>query len=293
MTRGMRAALVAIACGALAGIPALARAQQQDPLTGTVTAKDVGTMGDGRFSVNNGDATTLTVATGATVTFAYPDPQGASFHNVHFDSAQPASCHQDSGVNLGAVPPLPAGPAPHGWSGTCTFSAAGSYPFHCDLHADMTGTIVVRDPAAATPTPSPGATPTPPPGGPYATPTPTPTADPLQPTLRGAVKLAAHQRGTHVRGSVKVQVARSRLEVALSAKRSALTGGHSTMLVRVGRRRTTASRAGRVAFSVPLTRTGRAALAKLRRLPLTVTVSLTPPGGRKLSRTLHTTLSPG
>jgi hypothetical protein len=88
-----------------------------------------------------------------------------------------------------------------------------------------------------------------------------------------------------------VQVARSRLEVALAAKRSAVTGGHSAKLVRVGRWRRTPSRAGRVAFSVPLTATGRAALAKRRRLPLTVVVSLTPPGGRKLTRTVHTTLS--
>lgn len=285
MNRGTRAALVALACGALAGIPALARAQQQDPLSGTVTAKDVGTMGDGRFSVNDTNSTTLTVATGATVTFAYPD--GASFHNVHFDSAQPASCRQDSGANLGPVPPLPAGPAPHGWSGSCTFSAAGSYPFKCDLHADMTGTIVVRDPAAATATPSPGATPTPTPGGnPY--PTPTPTADPPQSTLRGAVRLAARQKGTRVRGSVQVKAARSRLEVAVSAR----LPGHSRA-TRVGRWRKTVSRAGRAAFVVPLSAKARSALRKRHRLRLTVAVALTPPGGHKLTRTLHTTLRRG
>ncbi len=286
MNRGTRAALVALGCGALAGIPALARAQQQDPLSGTVTAKDVGTMGDGRFSVNDTDATTLNVATGATVTFEYRDG-GASFHNVHFESAQPASCRQTKGANLGAVPPLPAGPAPAGWSGTCTFTAAGSYPFHCDLHADMTGTIVVRDPVAATPTPPPGATPTPTPGGnPY--PTPTPTAAPPQSTLRGAVKLASRQTGTRVRGSVQVKAARSRLEVSVSAR----LPGHRKP-ARVGHARKTVSKAGRAAFAVPLSAKARGALRKRHRLRLAVTVALTPPGAHKLSRTLHTTLRRG
>jgi len=284
MTRGMRGALVVIACGALAGIPAFARAQQQDPDTGSVVAQDVG-ANSGRWVINGDDnATTVTIATGGTVSFSYPS--GASNHNVAFSHAQPTSCS-----HLPTNPFIDGGP---GWSGSCRFDKAGSYEFVCSVHPTvMIGTVVVKDqPAAtATATPPPGATPTPPPGNPYAT--PTPTADPPQPTLRGAVKLAARQRGTHVRGSIRAQVKRARLEVALSVQRSALTGGHSGKLVRVGRWRRTASRAGRVAFSVPLTTTGRAALAKLRRLPLTVTVSLTPPGGRRLTRTLHTTLRPG
>lgn len=288
MNRGTRAALVALACGALAGVPALARAQQ-DPLTGTVTAKDVGTLGDGRFSVNDGDATTLTVATGGTVTFEYRDG-GASFHNVDFASAQPASCRQTQGAVLGAVPPLPAAPARAGWSGTCTFTAAGNYPFHCDLHADMTGTIVVRDQAGATPTPPPGATPTPTPtsvpGYPYPTPAPTPRA--VQSTLRGAIKLASRQTGTRVRGSVQVKAARSRLEVAVSAR----LPGHKKA-ARVGHSRKTVSRAGRAAFAVRLSAKARRALRARHRLRLTVAVALTPPGGHRLSRTLHTTLRPG
>jgi plastocyanin len=280
MNRGTRGALVAIACGALAGIPALARAQQQDPDTGTVMAQDVNGIASGRWVVN-GDpsATTVTIATGGTVDFSYPS--GASHHNVSFTHAQPASCS-----GLPANPFANGGP---GWSGSCRFDHAGTYEFVCSVHPyDMIGTVVVKDQPAATATP--GATPTPA-GGPYAT--PTPTADPPPATLRGAVKLAAHQRGTHVRGSVRVRSARSRVEVALAVRRSALTGGHSTKLVRVGRWHKTASRAARVAFSVPLTTTGRAALAKLGKLPLTVTVRLTAPGGHKASRTLHTTLRPG
>jgi hypothetical protein len=156
----------------------------------------------------------------------------------------------------------------------------------------MTGTVDVT--AAPTPTPTtPGATPTPTPVNPYPTPAPTPTAAPTQTTLRGAVKLASRQKGTRVRGSVNVKAAHSRLEVVLSARRSKLTGGHSRRPVRVGRSHRTASRAGRVRFSVRLSRTGRAALAKLRRLPLTVTVSLKPPHGHKLTRRFHVTLRSG
>jgi plastocyanin len=279
----IRGTLAALACGALIGIPALARAQAQDPLTGEVTAQDV--AGSHRFSVNATDASMLTVATGATVTFDYPS--GSSFHNVDFDSAQPASCRQTAPTASGAVPPLPADPAGPGWSGTCTFTAPGTYAFHCDLHLNMTGTIVVRNQPAQTATP----TPTPSPG---ATPTPTPTAAPLpgqpQSTLKGAVKLAGRQKGTRVRGSVRVAAAPARLEVVLRVPRSQLSGGHSRRLVRAGRSVRTATRAGSLAFSVPLTAKARAALRKRHRLSLTVTVALTPPGGPELTRSLHTTL---
>jgi hypothetical protein len=149
----------------------------------------------------------------------------------------------------------------------------------------MTGTIVVRDQAAATPTPTPtlGATPTP---------TPTPTATPVaaQPQSTLKVRLAHRQKGTRVRGSANVQAALSRLEVALWVRRSKLSGGHSRKLVRVGRSVRTVTTAGSIAFSVPLTARARAALRKRHRLPVIVTVSLTPPGSPKITRSVHTTL---
>jgi plastocyanin len=37
-------------------------------------------------------------------------------------------------------------------SGAVTFQAAGTYPYHCTIHPDMTGTVVVQ--AAATPVPT-------------------------------------------------------------------------------------------------------------------------------------------
>jgi hypothetical protein len=283
MNRGTRAALVALACSALAGIPALARAQQQDP-AGAFAARDLPDPpnGPGGHWDANGDAasSSLAITTGGRVAFSYP-AGGTSHHTVIFTSNQSPTC---TGL------PAPGNPFVNGrpgWSGSCRFDSPGTYTFVCELHPAMTGKVTVSDPATPTPTPPPGATPTPTPGGnPY--PTPTPTADPPQSTLRGAVKLAARQKGTRVRGSVQVKAARSRLEVAVSAR----LPGHSRA-ARVGRWRKTVSRAGRAAFVVPLSAKARGALRKRHRLRLTVAVALTPPGGHKLTRTLHTTLRRG
>lgn len=67
-----------------------------------------------------------------------------------------------------------------------TFETPGTYPYHCQLHPFMKGTVVVTGgsgtptpTAASTPTPRPTATPTPTPTPrPSATPTPSPTATP-------------------------------------------------------------------------------------------------------------------
>jgi hypothetical protein len=264
----MRAALVAAACGALVGIPALARAQQQQgpPSSGRFTAHDLNGFASGYWTADDGQDTSLTIATGGTVTFTYPDG-GMSFHNVRFQGAQP-TC---TGL------PAQAQAAP--WSGSCTFDHAGTYPFVCSLHMDMTGTVVVADPVAATPTPGGGGYPTP-------TPTPVPTATPApQSTLK--VTLAPRQRGTHVRGSVQVQSAHTRVAVTATAQ---LTGRRP---VRVGGWLKRSAPAGRVAFSVPLTARARHALARAHRLAVTVRVALTPPGGHSLSRVVRTTVRPG
>jgi plastocyanin len=259
----MRAALAAAACTALVGIPALARAQQS---TGSIEAHDAGYSGT--WDANGTGTSTLTVAPGATVTFSYPS--GASLHNVVFRDAQPASCS--------GLPPAdqPRGP---GWSGTCTFDHAGTYAFVCGLHPDMTGEVVV--PAAATPT-VPGATPTPAPPSAAVTPTPTPSP---QSTLK--VTLPPRQAGTHVRGSVAVQSAHTRLEVTASA---ALRRGRAE---RVGGWLRRSAPAGRVAFSVPLDARARKALRRRHRLAVTLRVALVPPGGRALNRRAKTTVRSG
>jgi plastocyanin len=210
------------------------------------------------------DANTLTIAPGQTVTFTYPE--GDDIHNLHFKQGTP-SC-----------PGLPLGPRPDPWSNDCTFTQAGSYPFICEIHPEMTGTVVVATP---TPTPSPTSTadpatptPTPPPGG-----GPPPTTTPA-PAAKLEVKLAARQKGTRVRGTVRVAQAASR--VSVTVKRGKATAGRWS--------KRSAPR-GTVRFSVALNARTRAALRSARRLKLTVRVALTPPGGRTLARTAKTTVS--
>src|ERR1700750_1558971 len=149
MKRWQRAALVAVASAALIGIPALARAQQGPPATAAFTA--VGPRSPSHaWQAGGPSGSSVPVAAGGTVTFAYPS--GTSVHNVHFDdaSAKPSSCTQTAGMDYGSVPPLPAAVQGPGWAGSCRFDTPGTYTFHCDAHANMTGTIVVQAP---TPTP--------------------------------------------------------------------------------------------------------------------------------------------
>jgi hypothetical protein len=93
-----------------------------------------------------------------------------------------------------------------------------------------------------------------------------------------ALKLAAVQRGSAVRGSVKISQAGvgGRLEVDLLASgASPAKAGHSPQ-VRVGRLVRTSLYAGTTSFTVPLNAKGKAALRRHRRLTLTVKVTLTP-----------------
>jgi plastocyanin len=261
----MRAALVAAACGALVGIPALARAQQ-DPTTGSVVAKDANANGlpSGRWEADPyTGSSSLAVATGGRVTFSYP--AGNEAHILAFGGDKP-TC---SGLPTSSDP-ADWGP---GWSGTCTFDHAGTYGFFCPLHPGMTGSVIVRDPPP-TPTASPS----------YgSSPTPTPTAP--QSTL--AVTLPARQTGTHVRGSVQIQTAGSRLEVTVTAARS------PGKPARVGHLLKRSAPSGSVAFSVPLTARARRTLTHRHKLPVKVRVALTPPGGQTLTRNVKATVRRG
>jgi hypothetical protein len=231
---------------------------------------------DYAWLANGTSDTTVTIAPGQTVTFGYPS--GIESHDAHFTGRAPSAC-----------PGLPSYPAKQGWSAECRFDAPGSYPFVCDFHPEMTGTVVVT--AAATPTPSstaaptatagpvgtPGATATPP--APGATPEPTAGA-PKQTTLR--LKLAGTQRGTRVRGSVSIEEPASRLEVTVTAGKT-----------KVGTYLKKATASGAVSFSVTLNAHARRTLAKARRLRLSVAVALTPPGGKRLITHAKVTVRPG
>src|SRR6478735_8152532 len=93
---------------------------------------------DFAWRANDSDATTLTVAPGATVSFAYP--AGSSYHNVGFTQTLPSSCTG-----------LPTAPRAKGWQGECTFADPGMYAFVCGLHPEMTGKVIVEVPPVATP----------------------------------------------------------------------------------------------------------------------------------------------
>jgi plastocyanin len=155
----------------LAGlVPALARGEAARTADASIVAVDPHEFQDAGHS---GDST-VEVPVGGTVSFAYPS--GGSQHNVVFNAPQPASCVQQTGIVITAAPPLPGFAQPPGWSGECTFATAGTYTFYCGVHPEMTGTVIVGDPATPTPTATATDTPAPTPvATPVVTPAPTPT----------------------------------------------------------------------------------------------------------------------
>jgi plastocyanin len=153
------------------------------------------------------------------------------------------------------------------WSGSCSFAQAGTYSFYCPVHQiEMKGTITAS--TSETPT-----NPAPPSGGSPESPT--------GPALE-ALELAKNQHGNRVRGLIDLLQAGGRLKVDLLATRASLLGGGQKGTVRVGRLIRSSLGAGRVRFAVGLRRVARRALQRRGRLPLTVRLTITPPGGKAL-----------
>jgi plastocyanin len=281
--------VIAAAACAVVGIPALAYGQQGPP---TVSAVDNGAS-------HSWDHPDITIAPGGTVTFQNTTPTG---HNVDFTDKQP-TCTQTSGTVISAPPPMPTF-ATKPWSGTCTFSTPGDYPFICDVHYDMTGVIHVVAPgqptatATATPTVTPTTTPVAsgspdpgdPPGGGSTTPSPnSPNSNNATPSQL-KLSVAKTQTGTKVKGDVTVEKAGSKLAVSVWAAKNVLQHSSSKKLVEIGHATRTKAPAGKLTFSVNANRTARSALRRHRRLSVTVVIALTPPGGHELTRSVKSTL---
>jgi plastocyanin len=208
--------------------------------------------------------TTVAITVGQSVTFE--SKGNAQPHYLEFKGPNQPAC--DNGVPTSYPPPS-------SWSGNCTFSAPGDYVFRCPVHdfpkyTKMWGTVHVDAAPVDAPTPgstvTPGASPTP---TPDPTPAgPGPTADTQAQPTKLTYKLAASQKGSHVRGAITAAQAGSRLEVTITHS------GH-----RIGHWTKTAAKSGAQTFSVRVS-------ARARSLTLRVTVALTPPGAKKLARTI-------
>jgi plastocyanin len=257
--------IVAAVIGALACAD---RAAAQDPPSIVAT--------DNAFSLAGGGPANVTIAAGGSVTFSYPT--GESAHNVRFTGAAPA-CAATVGPPADATG-LPASASPAPWSGSCTFTVPATYAFQCDLHGSaMSGSVTVP---GGPPPPPPIAPPPPPPIAPPPPPPP-PPASTLP--IGFGLSVASSQRGSTVRGSVRVRRSNASVRARAYVRRGVVSGGRSTTLVLVGSRLRRSVSAGRVSFSVPLSATARRALRRDGKVAVTLKVSVSPPSGTSFRAT--------
>jgi plastocyanin len=233
----------------------------------------------------------VTVTQNGTVTLSNPTEVK---HGVEWVSA-PATPICSSGVPVGNTEAA----SNTKWSGTCTFTAPGTYIFYCTVHhAAMTGRVTVAangitTTTTTTPTSSTTTTTSTAPGESATSATGAPSS-PLAGGEAKAVKVLFNQRGKSVRGSVAVSPAGAggRLQVDLLARRASLASVGQIPLVRVGRTVHTSLQPGRVPFSVPLTTRARDALRRHGRLALSVNVIVSPASGAGVRVTRSVVLHP-
>lgn len=227
------------------------------------------------FYANGTNSDTANIAVGGTVTFSYPT--GTSSHNVAFTGPQPSSCTQTAtapGYKIGPAPPLPAVAEPPGWSGTCTFNTAGTYPF--DSAADgpaMSGTVIV---GGSTTTTTGTTTQSTAPGGGG---TSTNNSYTRRPAAGSSLRAASPQHGSSVRGQVHVTTPKSKLVADLR-----YAG------VRIGRTSLKGVHNGTRRFTVGLYKTGARLLAAHHQLGLTLRVEVLGQGVGPTILSKHVTL---
>jgi plastocyanin len=197
---------------------------------------------------------------GGAVTFK--NPSGSVEHGVTWTSGPETPTCSNVPINDGKT----------SWTGSCSFTQAGTYGFYCSVHpTEMKGAITVS--ASGTPPNQPPPTGSPGPG----------------PALT-ALKLAKRQRGVSVRGSVDISQSGvgARLQVDLFATRAKLFGAGHSGKMRVGRLIRSSLPEGLVPFTVSLKRVARVALRRDERLALQVKVAVTPTTGAamRLARTV-------
>jgi plastocyanin len=258
--------LMLLICVGLAGagaalLPSLGSAQGTTATFNAVDSQPF--FGQHFFYVAGTTDSTAQIAVGGTVTFSYLT--GTSSHNVVFTGPQPTSCTQTAtapGYRIGPTPPLPAVAEPPGWSGTCTFDTAGTYPF--DSAADgpaMSGTVIVGSTPTSTQTTATVTTPPPIGGGG----TSTNNGYTHFPAAGGTLRAVASQHGSVVRGQVHVTTPNSKVVADLDY-------GHPAL--RIGRTSLKGVGAGTRHITIGLYKRGARLLAAHRRLSLTLKVEI-------------------
>jgi len=256
--------LAPAAAAVLATCLLAAPAESQAPALVSIQAAD------NVFTTAEGGSPNVTIRTGGHVNFAYF--MGDSRHNVVFTGARPTVCGSDGGPPATASA-LPGAPTPASWDGGCDFATPGTYAFVCGLHSSMTGSVTVVEGGAA-PTP----------------PAPAVEAD-FRPAASG-LKVAVRQRGSSVRGTVKVARSASRLLARAFVRRGALSGGRSRAQVAVGRQLRSQVSATTVTFATPLSTAARRALRRNRRLLISLRLTVTPAEGDAYTATRTVILRP-
>jgi hypothetical protein len=192
---------------------------------------------------------------------AFRNPGAVTPHGVHWTGGpEKPSCSGVPVDNFGT-----------NWSGTCTFTQAGTYTFVCTVHPEeMKGTITVASGEPPT-TPQPGPVP----------PSPAPEGH-----LVEALQLARNQQGGTIHGSIAVSAPAvgGRLIVELGAARSTL-GAHGAGTERVGKLSRGIAGVAQLSFAVRLLPTAARALNRRGRLSVIVNIAVKPSDGVKTTLT--------